>query len=83
MLLHAPEHAQNRLGRRDDVERGRDRRAGVEVGDPEFRSSKLPLGVGFFRNYLFHKISVQFYSLTGITTSGQSYKALYDHNLRL
>ncbi len=54
MFIHAAEEPENGLGRGQDVERRRDRRAGVEVRNPKLRSSKLPLGVSFFRNDLYN-----------------------------
>lgn len=48
LSLDPLEDVQNRLGRRDDVERRWTRAALFEVADPQLRPGKLPLDVGAF-----------------------------------
>ena len=48
-LLEGPlEQVEDALGRGDDVERGRDRPALLEVRDPKLRARELPFDVGLF-----------------------------------
>ena len=43
-----PEAVEDALGSGNDVERGRDGPALLEVGDPQLASSELPFDVGLF-----------------------------------